>query len=100
MQFTMALALMIGFSSVSFAQEKAQSTLKTEAVHTDGRANKKFTEDTRITDIELKAQAGSLSRFSLKFDLSYSGPPVDDLSDPEMPNPDGRIGNARAAIPN
>ncbi len=51
---------------------------------------KKFQEDRRITDIELKAQAGSLSRYSLKFDLSYAGPPIDNLSDPEMPNPDNR----------
>jgi hypothetical protein len=51
---------------------------------------KKFAEDTRITDKEMKAQAGSLSRYSLKFDLSYSGPAVNDLSDPNMPNPDGR----------
>lgn len=56
----------------------------------DALKNKTFQEDKRITDIELKAAAGSLSRYSMKFDLSYSGPPVNDLSDPEMPNPDGR----------
>lgn len=55
-----------------------------------GLKNRQFTEDGRITDIELKAQAGSLSRYSLKFDLNYSGPPVDNLSDPQMPNPDNR----------
>lgn len=53
-------------------------------------SNKKFRPDDRITDLELKAQSGSLSRYSLKFDLSYSGPPVDNLSDPQMPNPDNR----------
>lgn len=52
--------------------------------------NKIFSADQRITDMELKAQAGSLSRYSMKFDLSYSGPPVDNLSDPEVPNPDNR----------
>ncbi len=52
--------------------------------------NKKFGVDEKITDMELKAQGGSLSRYSLKFDLSYSGPPVGDLSDPEVPNPDNR----------
>ncbi len=52
--------------------------------------NKKFSEDQRITDIELKAQAGSLSRYSMKFDLSYYGPPVGNLSDASVPNPDNR----------
>lgn len=51
---------------------------------------KKFEEDKRITDREMKAQAGSLSRYSLKFDLSYTGPAINDLSDPNQPNPDSR----------
>lgn len=59
---------------------------------------KKFEEDKRITDNELKAQSGSLSRYSLKFDLSYSGPAVNDLSDPNMPNPDNRSRPNRTAL--
>lgn len=52
--------------------------------------NKKFSEDKRITDMELRAQAGSLSRYSMKFDMSYYGPPVGNLSDARVPNPDNR----------
>src|SRR5262245_10017142 len=54
------------------------------------KIQKTFEEDKRITDNELKAQAGSLSKYSMKFDLSYQGPPVNDLSDANMPNPDNR----------
>lgn len=59
---------------------------------------KKFEEDRRITDIELKAEAGSLSRYSLKADLNYAGPPVNDLSNPEMPNPDNRARNNKTSL--
>ena len=55
-----------------------------------GGFNKKFDEDKRITDIELKAQGGSLSRYSLKFDLAFQGPAVDRLYDVNQPNPDNR----------
>lgn len=60
--------------------------------------NKTFEDNKRISDLELKAQAGSLSRYSLKFDLVYSGPPVDNLSDPERPNPDNRPGDHRTSL--
>lgn len=53
--------------------------------------NKKFEEDKDITDARLKADSGSLSRYSLKVSLSYSGPPVGDLSNENQPNPDGSI---------
>jgi len=56
----------------------------------DAVKQQKFEEDKRITDIELKAQAGSLSRYSLKMDMSYSGPAVNQLHESDMPNPDGR----------
>jgi len=75
-----------GVSALERPQDPGQSKLKIE----EALENRKFREDRRITDIELKAQAGSLSRYSLKFDLAYSGPPIDNLSDPQMPNPDNR----------
>ncbi|WP_413558651.1 hypothetical protein [Bdellovibrio sp. HCB209] len=53
--------------------------------------NKKFEDDKDITDARLKADSGSLSRYSLKVSLSYSGPPVGDLGNPNQPNPDGSI---------
>lgn len=60
--------------------------------------NKKFEEDKDITDSKIKADAGSLSRYSLKFSLSYFGPPVGDLSNKKQPNPDGSIGSFDTAL--
>jgi hypothetical protein len=42
-----------------------------------------------ITDKKLQADEGALSRYSLKFGLSYSGPGIGDLSNKNQPNPDG-----------
>lgn len=81
-------------SSVSFALEENV----TKASIGEAIKNKKFEEDRRISDLEMKAQAGSLSRYSLKFDLSFAGPPIDNLSDPEMPNPDNRPRNNRTSL--
>jgi hypothetical protein len=87
--FTMTIVQYAGAAeSASASSMKAGSLL----------GNKKFEEDKRITDNELKAQAGSLSQWSMKFDLSYQGPPVDNLSDPEMPNPDNRPRNNRTSL--
>lgn len=60
--------------------------------------NKKFEDDKDITDTRLKADSGSLSRYSLKFSLSYYGPPIGDLSNEKQPNPDGTIGNNDTAL--
>lgn len=59
---------------------------------------KKFEEATEITDSKLKAEAGSLSRYSLKFHLSYYGPTINDLSVKDQPNPDGSIGTYETAL--
>ncbi len=61
-------------------------------------ANKKFNEDQEITDAKLKADAGSLSKYSLKFNLSYYGPMVGALDAKDQPNPDGSISNHATAI--
>lgn len=66
-----------------------ESTMKVDSV----LKNKKFEDDKDITDSRLKADSGSLSRYSLKFSLSYYGPPIGDLSNKKQPNPDGSIGN-------
>lgn len=85
-KFNALVMLAIGLASTVVMADEGVTKMKVE----EALKNRKFREDGRITDIELKAQAGSLSRYSLKFDLSYSGPPVDNLSDPQMPNPDNR----------
>ena len=70
------------------------STLKmNEAV-----GNKKFAEDREITDSKIKAEGGSLSQYSVKFNLSYYGPPIGDIENSMQPNPDGSIGNRSTAL--
>lgn len=72
----------------------AESTLKVPEV----LKNKKFEDDKEITDSKLIADSGSLSRYSLKFSLSYFGPPVGDISNRNQPNPDGVVSSSATAI--
>lgn len=60
--------------------------------------NKKFEDDKEITDSKLKADSGSLSRYSLKVSLTYAGPPIGDITSEKQPNPDGSIGNNDTAL--
>ena len=60
--------------------------------------NKQFPDDPNLTDTKLRAEAGSVSRYSAKLNLSYSGPPIDDLSAKDQPNPDGTVGTYTTAI--
>jgi len=57
--------------------------------------DKKFEEDKRINDLELRADGGSLNRYSTQFVLSYSGSAVNDLSNPQRPNPNQSPGDMR-----
>jgi hypothetical protein len=57
--------------------------------------DKKFEEDKKISDLELRANAGSLNRYSLQFFLGYTGAPVNDLGDPDRPNPSNLPGDYR-----
>lgn len=49
-------------------------------------------DDKRITDLELRAQAGSRSRYSLKFIFGYSGPQINRLDKEAQPNPNNSPG--------
>ncbi len=80
------------------AQTTAKDSGQTRTQLGDVLEPKRFDEDKRITDLELKAQSGSLSRYSLKFSLSLSGPPVNNLADPNRPNPDNRPGDQRTSL--
>lgn len=60
--------------------------------------NKKFQETNEITDAKLKAEAGSLSKYSMKGNLSYYGPTMGDLSAKDQPNPDGSVGTYETAL--
>lgn len=50
--------------------------------------NKKHEVNTDITNPEMAAQAGSTSQYSLKFNVSYYGAPIDRPFSKEGPNPD------------
>ncbi|UXR64814.1 hypothetical protein EZJ49_00910 [Bdellovibrio bacteriovorus] len=101
----MVKGLLIGFIvgiSLAANAQTSSTTLSTPSVESGTQKtstsvgevlkNKKFEDDKDITDAKLKAESGSLSRYSLKFSLSYFGPPVGDLSSKMQPNPDGSIG--------
>jgi hypothetical protein len=60
--------------------------------------DRKFEEDTRIDDPELRAKAGSLNRYSLQFLMDYLGPAINDLGNPMKPNPDNRPGDPRTVL--
>lgn len=60
--------------------------------------NKKFAENVEITDEKLKAEEGSRSRYSLKFSLSYSGPPVGEPLSKDQPNPNNMPGVYRTSL--
>lgn len=60
---------------------------ETHATISDVVKQKKYDQDTKITDMELNAQNGSLSRYSLQASLGYSGPAIDNLTSTQEPNP-------------
>lgn len=55
--------------------------------------NPEFADSRILTDAKLKAEEGSLSRYSFKGSLSWYGPPVGDLSASDQPNVDGVVRN-------
>lgn len=65
---------------------------------TTGGVLKKFSENTEITDEKLKADAGSLTQFSLRANLAYYGPSPSNLGELNQPNPDGVVSATATAI--
>lgn len=101
------ISLILGTAITSHAQTQALSIAeptsannesKNELVLSNELKSKTFQENTEITDAKLKADAGSLSRYSLKFNVTYSGPTLTDLSEKDQPNPDGSIGSFQTAL--
>ncbi|MDG0816410.1 hypothetical protein [Bdellovibrio svalbardensis] len=91
------------FSVCAQAQTSSSHVSGTEnianrSVLSDEIKNKTFQENTEITDAKLKADAGSLSRYSLKFNFTYNGPTLTDLSEKDQPNPDGSIGSFQTSL--
>lgn len=75
-------------AKVEAAPAADASTLRTGVLP----GNKKFEETFTLTDPKLRAEGGSLSKFSAKASLAYAGPTIGDLSAAEQPNPDGSVG--------
>jgi hypothetical protein len=96
---TMTAAINVSAQTSSVKLDATQVPVQESVIKMDSvTGNKKFEEDQNITDAKIKADAGSLSRYSLKFSLSYFGPPVGDLSNKKQPNPDGSIGSFDTAL--
>lgn len=53
--------------------------------------NYKYEDTSGITDLRLRAEQGSMSRFSGKFSFGYNGPVIDDLNNPYQPDPDNSV---------
>jgi hypothetical protein len=84
------------YGESSPSSTSANATLKSETNSVLGM--KKYEESGTLTDTKLKADAGSLSKLSIRGSVSYFGPTLGDLSSPEQPNPDGSVGNYSQAM--
>ncbi len=71
-------------SSMNTVPAVDQSTIELDRILGD----KKIEDPNVITDQKLKADEGSRSRYSMKFNLSYAGPGITDLGNKDQPNPD------------
>jgi hypothetical protein len=101
----LALSILLwGMTQMAWAATESVSTSTSTGDSEAGREiknilhDKKFEEDERITDLELRAQAGSRNRYSMQFNLGYAGPPINELNDQNKPNPDNRPGDNRTNL--
>lgn len=79
------------------ASSTTESTTSKESLRSI-LGQKKFADDSEITDTKLKAEEGSRSQYSLKFNLSYAGAPIDNLGGRKIPNPDGSVGTYATSL--
>jgi len=89
------ISLCIGLALLgSFAfGETAKSRLSLKTLE-----QKKFDEVKEVTDAELRAKAGSRSKWSLSGALFYSGPRVNRLNEEVMPNPENTAMEMRTSV--
>lgn len=62
------------------------------------KPGKKFEKNEEIQDIELKAESGSRSRWSMKASLGYSGASLAEPFSDKRRNPDGRFTDTRTSL--
>ncbi|MCB0407744.1 MAG: hypothetical protein KDD34_06020 [Bdellovibrionales bacterium] len=93
-RFHWSLLTLLFTSTFSLAQNSNQETLKLKDVQT----KKTFKENSEIKDIELKAEAGAKTRWSMKASLGYSGPSLAEPLSDHRRNPDGRFTDVRTSL--
>lgn len=96
-QNTVFLSLISASILLSTSGAWAESTslsINSSSLATPTQTAPKIEEDHQITDPKLKAENGSLNKYSFKASLGVNGPPIGDLSNPKTPNPDGSISNS------
>lgn len=102
-----AIALAFVCSSLALAEESSVNVPAATSGAADGSSSstiidaikqKKFEEDQRINDLQIRADAGSLSRYSMKFIVGYAGPSLTDLSAPNIPNPSNATSDNRSYV--
>lgn len=72
------------------AQGAPAEKLKIEKIKASALTQKIYDEVEEVTDAELRAKAGSQSKWSLSGHLGYSGPRIDRLHEEVRPNPDNQ----------
>lgn len=108
MKLGLSLMMTTAFASMAMAAEtttttlpaapEATSTIDAGAAQSGTGFNKKFEDDKNITDTRLRADSGSLSRYSMKVSFGYYGPTLAHLDAKDQPNPDGSVGSYETAV--
>lgn len=80
------------FSGVCFSAQAAEEN-STRVSTEQLKINKEYKDSATLTDIKLRAEDGSLSKYSFKMSLGYNGPTLNDWSQKDQPNIDGTVGN-------
>lgn len=95
-------ALMLSFLTLVFAgaidEARAEEVTSQEKLSIRALKQRKYEEVKEVTDAELRAKAGSRSKWSLSAYLGYSGPRVTDLHEEVVPNPDNLPQEKRTSV--
>lgn len=84
----LALSLIVAVTPNLWAAEDSLKVQELKSSLRQELGNKKFNPDADITDIKIKAESGSLSRYSLKTSLTYYGSSLSTPFAKEQPNLD------------
>jgi len=96
--FSATETLSLSGAAISNENSTSASENKSNLKLNEALTNKKFNENEDITDAKIKADSGSLSTYSLKFNLSYYGPTLGQLDGKDQPNLDGSVGTYETSL--